>query len=219
MKHSIIDKLRDLLTQGITRECEVVYLLCEIRKILEKTPAHERPFALNMYCHWALHVDLSGTDTIMPFLSRVDGFVDGYLADSQPLIDSHQMVREFFFLDTFRDQLREFFVAEGLPTDLTDDGDRWNEFVRNYAGVIEDGSLVCHARNHTLRHVKQVTFTKGGDKVGAFGQLPFNMRWGVALHDGHPRGIRIDVDVNAGPTQHGNPMIFWGVQLLARQAS
>ena len=28
--------------------------------MLEHVPAPRRPFALNMYCHWALHVDLHG---------------------------------------------------------------------------------------------------------------------------------------------------------------
>ena len=36
MKNDIVDKLRDHLTQGVDTECDVVYLLAEIRKVLDE---------------------------------------------------------------------------------------------------------------------------------------------------------------------------------------
>ena len=115
-ENAIVGKLRALLADGIDSECEVVYLLCEIRKLFDKTPAPARPFALNMYCHWALHVDLSGTDTIMPFLQQIDAYVDGVLVGPEDFGASNRMVRDFIFLDTFKSQLRDFLAGYGLPT-------------------------------------------------------------------------------------------------------
>ena len=70
------------------------------------------------------------------------------------------MFRDFVFFDTFRSQLRDFLQANRIRTDLTDEDVHWNEFVTQYAGVIEDGSLSIRAENHGIRQVKQVTFTK-----------------------------------------------------------
>lgn len=193
--NAIVAKLNAILADPIDSECRVVYVLCEVRKLLEQTPAPQRPFALNMYCHWALHVDLHGRETIMPFLKRVDSYVNGYLIGPEDFGESDRMTREFIFLDTFKAQLREFFHHYGVVTDLTDDESRWNEFVEHYAGVIEDGSLALRADTGQLTHVKQVTFIKGRPALGEFDQMPFNMTWRVALLNGKT----LDIDVNARP--------------------
>ena len=66
--NAIVEKLNAVIAKPIDSECKVVYVLCEVRKLLESIPANQRPWALNMYCHWALHVDLHGEDTIRSFL-------------------------------------------------------------------------------------------------------------------------------------------------------
>ena len=159
--NSIVSKLNAVLAEPIDSEWRVVCVLCEVRKLLEHVPPPQRPFALNMYCHWALHVELHGKDTITPFLQEIDAYVDGVLVGPEDFGASNRMVREFLILDTLRYQLRDFCLANGIRTDLTDDDTRWNEFVRHYAGVIEDGSLEIRAQNHGQKHVKQVTFIKG----------------------------------------------------------
>jgi hypothetical protein len=208
--NSIVMKLNALLADPIDSECRAVYLLCEARKLLEPVPAPQRPFALNMYCHWALHIDLHGRDTITPFLQRVDEFVHGKLVGPEDFGADNQMVHEFLMFETLRSQFRDFCQSKGIRTDLTDDGARWNEFVRHYAGVIEDGSLSILAPNHGMKHVKKVTFIKGRDTFGEFAQIPFDMVWRITLLDGR----RIDVDVNARPPMKGTgQMVASGVRL------
>jgi hypothetical protein len=67
----------------------------------------------------------------------------------------------------------DFFQVSGIRAELTDDDARWNEFVKHYAGVSEGRSLSIHAPNYTMKHVKEVTFTKGRESMGEFTQLPF----------------------------------------------
>ena len=191
-QNAIIAKLNATMQEPVDSECKVVYALCEIRKLLKDIPTARRPFALNMHCHWALHVDLHGRDTVAPFLRQVDAYVNGVLVGPEDLNASHQMVRDFVVLDTFRTQLRDFLQAVGIPTDLVDDDAAWNEFVAQYAGVIEDGALAIRSENHGLEHVKQVTFTKGREALGEFSQLPFDMMWTIALLDG--RSLEVEVN-------------------------
>ena len=75
MTRDIIGKLRDHLAEPVETECAVVYLLAEVRKILEREKPDPKPFALWMHCHWALHVNLTRTPTTIAFLHRVDDFV------------------------------------------------------------------------------------------------------------------------------------------------
>jgi hypothetical protein len=83
MKDSIIEKLRSALDSaldsGLDDEFRVFYVLGESRKLLEKYPPDPVPFALLLYCNWALHVDLDRPKTTLPFLVRVDEFVASLL--------------------------------------------------------------------------------------------------------------------------------------------
>lgn len=208
--NAIVMKLNALLGDPIDTECKAVYLLCEVRKLLEHIPAPQRPFGLNMYCHWALHVDLHGKDTILPFLKQVDDYVHGKLVGPEDFGADHRMIQDFLMLDTLRRQFGDFCLASGIRTELTDSDDRWIQFVKHYAGVIEDGSLAIRAQHPSLRHIKQVTFTKGGNATGEFDQIPFDMVWHVDLLDGRS----LDIDVNARPARDGaGTMVATGLHL------
>lgn len=58
MKDAIVEKLRSELVGQVDTEPKVVYLLCQIRKLLEKEGLANAPRDLKLFCHWALHVDL-----------------------------------------------------------------------------------------------------------------------------------------------------------------
>ena len=63
-------------------------------------------------------------------------------------------------LDSFREQLREFFIAYNLPTELCDNELKWQVFLMQYSGVVEDGTLSCKAKDQRLKHVSEVVFGK-----------------------------------------------------------
>jgi len=73
MKNAIIEKLRAHLAHPVDSECEVVYLLCEVRKLLLKKDPDTA--TLRLHCNWALHVDLEMPATTLAFLRRVDSYV------------------------------------------------------------------------------------------------------------------------------------------------
>src|SRR5229473_3395305 len=134
-ENSIVTKLRTALLDAVDSECKVVYILAETRKLLETYPPDPMPFALKLYCHWALHVDLDNPKTTLPFLERADKYAAGVLAGNKDIVEEHQMLREFVFLDTFRQQFKKFLQAYNLPTGICDEGSLWHEFLKHYAGV------------------------------------------------------------------------------------
>ncbi len=205
MTPKIIEKLRKHLSKRINREPEVVYLLAEVRKVLEGDDPARSNAALWMYCHWALHVNLDSSGTTMDFLRRVDRWVTNtvaFLTPSGPwnLIEEFYLFREFIFLSTFRQQLRAFLAAYGLPLSLCDSDEEWYAFVDAYAAVIEDGSLSTKSdRNSELGAVKQVIFSKG-KYLSTNPHVPFLVKWSIELKDG--RTLRTEVETV--PTSTGN---------------
>jgi len=205
VRDSIINKLRDVLDGGIDSECKVSYVLCESRKLLEKYPPDPLPFALLLYCNWALHIDLDRPNTTLTFLKRVDEFVASVFAGSTDIVLEHRIFREFVFLDTFRAQFQKFLVAYGLPTTVCDEDGRWHEFITHYAGIIEDGSLSCDGKNLALKWVREVVFMRGRARPDA--HVPFDLCWQIELLDGG--SILVDVYAPDSPLQ----MIVHGLTL------
>jgi len=206
MEKSIVQKLRPMLSAAVDSECKVVYVLAESRKLLETHAIDPEPFALRLYCHWALHVDLDHPKTTRAFLEQAEKYAASVLAGSQDIVQEHRMLREFVFLDTFRQQFRKFLDAYGLPTAVCDDDKRWHEFMTHYAGVIEDGSLSCSAKTQPLTLVSKVVFTKG--KTVQDHYTPFALAWTIFLVDGR----KLEVEVRASAPK-GNEMISWVVTL------
>src|SRR6266496_2490297 len=153
MTNAIVEKLRTHLVSPIDTECKVVYLLCEIRKLLEAHKHDVRWFTLRLHCHWALHVDLVFPSTTLPFLRKVDTYVANTLdtASATIVVDREGNIincevpkldpvfEDFGYLGTFRKELGEFLASYGLPKMLCDDDTCWSNFLAAYAGVIEDG--------------------------------------------------------------------------------
>lgn len=194
MEEAIVMKLRAALSGGIDSECKVVYVLAESRKLLETCPPDPMPFALKLYCHWALHVALDNPRTTLPFLQRVDKCVASFLAGNADIAEENRMFREFVFLDTCREQFKQFLQAYDLPTDICDDNSRWHEFLKNYAGVIEDGSLSCQAKALPLTLVDKVVFTRGRSATSE-SYIPFRLSWNIVLLD--KRTLTVEVEASA----------------------
>ena len=209
-QNAIIAKLNATMQEPVDSECKVVYALCEIRKASKGRPDSSSAICIK-------HALPTGhcTSTYMaripslPFCGRSTPTSTGFLLGPEDLSASHKMVRDFVVLDTFRAQLRDFLQAVRVRTDLVDDDAAWNEFVAQYAGVIEDGSLAIRSENHGLEHVKQVTFTKGREVLGEFSQLPFDMMWTIALLDGRS----LEVEVNGAGQMLGGRLRVHGAEV------
>ncbi len=207
MRDDIVHKLADTMASGIDSECKVVYLLCEVRKLLEKHPPDPMPPALKLYCHWALHVDLKVPNTTLAFLKRVDEFV-GSAYGTEPRDDAaeQRMYHELHIFAALKDELRSFLAGYGLPTDLCDDSVRWRLFLQHYAGVIEDGTLSCSAKTGELKYVRKVVFSKGPPITWPKGVemfLPFDLTWDILLLDTQ----KLTVSTNARISESGQRLM------------
>lgn len=58
MENDIINKIRYELDRPIQSERQVVYLLAEVRKLLDHLCATSQYRSLRLYCNWAVHIKL-----------------------------------------------------------------------------------------------------------------------------------------------------------------
>ena len=206
--NAIVGKLNTIMAEPVDSEYKVVYVLCQVRKLMDDVfLKDQQPFAIKMYCHWALHVDLNDVSTIGRFLQQVDAYVNGVLVGPEDFAASYQMTFDFALFDTFRMELGDFFEKTDVRTELTNYDSWWNEFVRHLAAVIEDGSLSFHPGKETLEHVRKVTFTKGGDVNREGALIPFEMTWLVALSNGDDLYFDIAADEHQSNDGTIGPMI------------
>ena len=150
---AIVAKLASTLRAGITEECQVVYVLAQLRKLLERLPrAQEEDYpALDFYCSWCLHTEmdragakriLSAFDEAYPILAKGEQLPE----DLRTEIDRIAALREF------TTEMERFLVANRLPTihGLA-------RFLRLYGQVIEDCDLVVRDNRVQLEHLDRIS--------------------------------------------------------------
>ena len=207
-RNAIVKKLTDIVAARVDSECQVVYILAEVRK-LDEMSGKKTTATLRMFLHWALHVDLEGADTIKTFVERIDDVVvkllTGRSTPEATIAAENALYKEVTYFDQFRNELRAFFQIWGIPTELCDDDERWFDFVTAYTRVIEDGSLVGKSK----QMVETVTFMKG-HKNPAGDPRQLAHKWVILFNRpfNGSEGITLTVQV---PPDGKNPARGWSL--------
>jgi hypothetical protein len=173
MENEIARKIAKVMDSGITSECQAVYFMVEVRKLMDKDREERdskgaEPFpSIRLYSDWTVHVCLT--------LSRAKEFVK--LADAlYPKITAGTMTEEeqglfgrLFSLDILREELTAFLVAKNIPS-FSDKG--WNSFLACFLNVIADCPLVCKADSAAVANVDEVVIVQDAARVPDGTPLP-----------------------------------------------
>jgi hypothetical protein len=182
MEDAIKKKLRrELSRKSALTEKAVVYILAEIRKLLERRDEKEKYYALNFHCSWALHTTMDRGPGTVRILERFDQAFQ-LLQDK----DLHELpgtlskeLEATVGMKKFRASLKSFLIDHGLPTRIVDE--HWTQFLRQYAAVIEDCALTIKDEAANLRNINEVTVHKDDAKqnIEGAGQTfkAFRIRW------------------------------------------
>jgi len=151
MEDQIIAKLGRVLEQPVTTEPVVVYLLVEVRKLMDRKGLQFD--TLRLCCNWVVHVELS-RDVALRIVKVVDDLyprlINGQLTD-----EDKNSLRAFFLMSRFREELEALLVGEGLRGFPDDE---WNAVLACFLNVIEDCPLTCKAPG--LAHVDKVVLMR-----------------------------------------------------------
>ena len=185
----IIEKLTRELQSDITTEPQVVYILVGVRKLIELagevvippdladfkayesatkfgwSPSETSPIrkyrALDFYCSWALHVNMSreGARRILMHFDEAHPLLAGGKRLHQLPDELRRQIEDITKLERFEEEMRTFLSSNGLPTKLVDKPAEWVNFLYLYSGVIEDCPLTLKS-DKDLNHITSVSVRK-----------------------------------------------------------
>jgi hypothetical protein len=161
MKDQLIAKIRRELDRGITTESQVVYVLVELRKLLDRNREHAKPYdSIRLYSDWVVHIRLNGPQA-QEIVKKADAFYPKLIEGSMSEDEKADFAR-IFSLDTFRKELNQFLeVKELRPFSNTE----WNSFLACFLNVIEDCPLFCEAKGATVTQVDEVVVVRDLDRI------------------------------------------------------
>lgn len=119
-------------------ECEVVYLMVGIRKILEAERSKYK--TLYFYCNWVLHNKLDREKTTKLLSDIFDSSIDTRKSERENARNIKFVGEDFFKFETLKKELRDFFKKYNLPMDLLNKN--WWTFGKLLLGAIKDCPVI-----------------------------------------------------------------------------
>ena len=144
-RHAIVEKLQPLLEKGIETEIEVVYLLVELRKLLEHDNKKDVYPVLHFYCNWVAHTKLS----LSPIADEIVRLFDDMVADTvnaELNQERCQKMNDVVNIRVLLTELNTYLEGLVLPTTVCTSADDWREFRKRLGSVIQDCPLLLNAR-------------------------------------------------------------------------
>jgi hypothetical protein len=135
-KQSIKVKLGNFLNKHpvFAEECEAVYFLVEIRKLIE---GNKKYGTLYFYCCWIAHSQLSRKSTAQFLSDKFDNLINFQKKKKEIQHDLINGQKDFFKLKDLNNELRAFLNAKKLPANFLD-GDAWYKFCQLFLDNITE---------------------------------------------------------------------------------
>lgn len=185
MTPQIIFKIQREIDAGFKTEAQVLYVLAEIRKIIEQEGTREDFYYLNFHCDWALHSKLKGP-TAQSIINQFNPLSEG-LRKNEPLNPTNEAL-EISKMYHLLAELSAFLRSHGI-TDFASDLNIYSKFLYFYSLIIQDAPLVLRS-DSTSRIAKIVISTEEATR-SVFGQKFYKVSWNLTDIDGNSGGFEI----------------------------
>jgi hypothetical protein len=176
VRDELLKKIAGTLTDGTNAEKDVVYLLVEIRKLMDRDKFLDP--VIRSFTNWVVHVELGqeheGTTDL---LKEFDEVVRLRKEENRgSLFPPHCS------FENFRRNLGCLFDTYALPSKLIENERSWMTFARLYSLVVSDCPIKFTASKEPLKHVREIVLKKP-DAVKEGPHIEF-LEWQVTLTDG-----------------------------------
>lgn len=184
----IIKKLKKELDRGIASEARAVYLLTEVRKLIERDKAKGSYPNLKFHCDWVLHAKLTGPGA-QDILRQFDAAHPLLRDQKLELHDLPPMLRReidrISKMKSFREELGLLLADYGLPPLKRG----WTHFLHLYAKIVEDIPLEVTGDN--AQHISKVVvhFEKAKQKQN--GETLYKVTWRIHDKNGQHGSVEI----------------------------
>jgi hypothetical protein len=180
-QNQIEDKIKTLLTKGVESEAEVVYLLVEVRKLMDRVSYSDPD--LRMFCNWAVHPDLShrqdGSTNILKEFD--DALIREIDQGAGPLSIEHCSFK------VFRERLDKFIKTFQFLEQMMSDA-IWPYIATEYCNVVNESPITFNASKADLKYLssaqieRQINFAVRINGI----EVP-SINWRLKLKDGTTR--------------------------------
>ncbi|MCX6766078.1 MAG: hypothetical protein NT136_03930 [Candidatus Moranbacteria bacterium] len=157
----ILEKLNKELERDIKNECQVVYILSRIRKILEIKNQKDKYELLNFYCNWSLHVNLKYKNTTQFISKMFDQYIEFTKSEKDIAREMKSNHADFFKLNDLKNELRKFFEVHDLPLNLVDKNKYWITFIKLLLEIIEECPVICIKSSKKIERLTLIKNKKG----------------------------------------------------------
>lgn len=170
----IIKKLMQFLANHLpfSEECQIVYLLVEIRKIIDQNKNNKYPI-LRFYCDWSVHAE---KDRITKEIKEImnDIYCDIKTQIQNPALVSNKMkVIGFMYMEDLQAEMGKFLLEHNLPNTLTSGKNNWLVFVKLLVKILTDQPI-----KKPCIHIKTFAFLPASEGC-VFGRIDFTNKIGI----------------------------------------
>jgi hypothetical protein len=151
MTDELLRKIQHVLDRRITNEKQVVYLMVELRKLMDRE--NYKDPVLRTFSDWVVHTSLSYPKEGSAFL--LDEFDHLITEMFEHKKKSNRL--EHVSLTEFRLALHRCFQQFGLVGNFIKSD--WKRFVQLYCSIVSECPIVFTASKNKLKYIKQVELT------------------------------------------------------------
>lgn len=145
MVKDILGKLEIELQQEIISERQVVYILVQIRKLIDTDELAKKFEALKLHCDWVLHTALD-RQSAKRLLGTLNNKFRELLNRDGNSKDAMRDLRDQLGLQPFKDEFLKLVQHYGLDESFCTEK-WWFDFLSQYSRVILDCPLQCDAES------------------------------------------------------------------------
>lgn len=145
MKEDISKKLKDHLSlhDPVTEEAHVVYVMVEVRKLLDRLPDSGTSYDLiRFYCDWTLHTDKKrNMQHIGEHIRSIYNSAKEHITSGNPMY-KNDALREFYTMRKLREEMPLLFTEQEIETSLVNSDASWKEFWKLLTKVLTDQPII-----------------------------------------------------------------------------
>ena len=156
MQEEIIRKLNkhlDLIKNNpLDKESYVVYLLVEIRKVIDRLQLKSIYPILRFYCNWTLHIEKSrDNNDIIDVVKKMEtSIANGHTFTKERIhIPADDEIFKFMGLEKLKIEMVDFFREASLPEEIFQESN-WFSFKDCLVAVLIDQPIILKDREITL---------------------------------------------------------------------
>jgi len=168
----IVDKLNEFfkIHAPVSEQCHVVYIMVEIRKILDHSKDHWQRGSftlLRFYCDWTVHTEKTRiTESMETVMNEVYKDVKEQL-ENPAMTKAMSPVMKFAYMENLRSEMRCFFKKHEIDISLTKE-ELWIPFIGLLIKILENQPI--HKPNNKI---SEFSFLPAADRC-VYGFIQFS---------------------------------------------